>query len=50
MLEYLSPNDGNISDAARAFGINSPVVHDILGDLTTGDPKDRPREPVRYEV
>ena len=30
VLQYLKSNGGNISDAARVFGINRPVVHDIL--------------------
>ena len=30
MLEYLKSNGGNVSEAARVFGINRPVIYDIL--------------------
>jgi len=31
VIEYLSSNGGNISDCAQAFGIQRPVIYDILG-------------------
>ena len=31
VLEYLKTNGRNMSNAARVFGINRPVVYDILG-------------------
>jgi len=45
VLEYLKTNNGNISDAARVFGITRPVVYDILEKQAEGDLKDRPRVP-----
>ena len=45
VLEYLKTNGGNISDAARAFGITRPVVYDILEKEAEGDLGDRSREP-----
>ncbi len=47
VLEYLKTNGGNISDAARVFGINRPVVYDILSKQGTGDLRDRSRVPKR---
>jgi transposase len=45
VLEYLKTNGGNISDAARVFGINRTVVYDILEKEAEGDLTDRPRVP-----
>lgn len=45
VLEYLRTNEGNISDAARVFGINRTVVYDILKKEFEGDLKDRSRVP-----
>jgi transposase len=45
VLQYLKTNGGNISDAARVFGINRSVVYDILSKQAAGDPKDRSRVP-----
>ena len=45
VLEYLKTNGGNISDAARVFGITRPVVYDILKKQAEGDLRDRPRVP-----
>jgi transposase len=45
VLEYLKTNGGNISDAARVFGINRSVVYDILEKQAEGDLKDRSRVP-----
>ena len=47
ILEYLRTNGGNISDAARVFDINCPVVYDILRKQKGGNLKDRPRTPKR---
>jgi transposase len=47
VLEYLRTNGGNISDAARVFGINRSVVYDILTKQAEGDLKDRSRVPKR---
>ena len=47
VLQYLKNNGGNISDATRVFGINRPVVCDILSKQATGDLRDRPRIPKR---
>jgi len=45
VLEYLKTNGRNIADAARVFGINRPVVYDILKKQTEGDLRDRSRSP-----
>lgn len=45
VLEYLKTNGRNISDAARAFGINRSVVYDILRKQQEGDMRDRSRVP-----
>jgi transposase len=45
VLEYLKTNGGNIADAARVFGINRPVVYDILKKQAEGDLRDRSRAP-----
>lgn len=45
VLEYLKSNGRNIADAARVFGINRPVVYDILRKQAEGDLTDRPRIP-----
>jgi transposase len=45
VLEYLKTNGRNISEAARVFGINRPVVYDILKKQAEGDLKDRLRIP-----
>lgn len=45
VLEYLKTNRGNIAGTARAFGINRPVVYDILKKQKEGDLKDRSRRP-----
>ena len=47
VLEYLKSNGGNISHAARMFGINRRVVYDILCKQATGDLRDRSRVPKR---
>ena len=33
VLQYLKSNGGNISHAARVFGINRPVVYNILSSV-----------------
>jgi transposase len=43
--EYLKTNGGNISDAARVFGISRSVVYDILKKQAEGDLRDRSRVP-----
>src|SRR3990172_10301437 len=45
VLEYLKTNGGNISAAAEVFGINRPVVYDILKKESEGDLSDRSRAP-----
>ncbi|MBM3209689.1 helix-turn-helix domain-containing protein, partial [Candidatus Shapirobacteria bacterium] len=55
ILEYLKTNSRpalrfggrgrNITETARAFGINRPVVYDILRKEKEGDLKDRSRTP-----
>lgn len=45
VLEYLKTNKGNIADAARVFGIQRPVVYDIIKKAKEGDLKDRSRAP-----
>ena len=47
VLEYLKTNGHNIADAARAFGINRPVVYHILRKRKEGDLQDRPKTPKR---
>ena len=39
LIEYLSTNKGNISDAARTFGIQRTVVYDILKKKKEGGSK-----------
>jgi len=45
VIEYLKTNGHNIADTAKVFGINRPVVYDILKKNKEGDLKDRPRIP-----
>ena len=45
VLEYLKGNGGNVSDAARVFGINRPVVYDIQRKQREGDLLDRSKAP-----
>ncbi len=45
VVEYLKTNGHNISNAAQAFGINRPVVYDIVKKEREGDLKDRSRTP-----
>jgi len=45
VLEYLKSNNHNIANAARIFGVNRPVVYDILEKEKEGDLKDRSRRP-----
>jgi len=45
VLEYLKSNGGNISDASRVFGINRPVVYDIMRKQKQGDLSDRSKAP-----
>lgn len=45
VLEYLKTNRGNIAETTRLFGINRPVVYDILGKTQEGDLKDRSKAP-----
>jgi transposase len=47
VIEYLSTNKGNISDAARVFGLQRTVVYDILKKKKEGDLRDRSRAPLR---
>jgi len=45
VLEYLKTNKGNIALTARTFGIQRPVVYDILKKGKEGNLKDRPKIP-----
>jgi len=45
VLEYLKNNNHNISEAASIFGINRPVVYDIIKKEREGDLKDRSKVP-----
>ena len=47
VLQSLDTNGGNVADAARLFGINRPVVYDILKKQGEGDLRDRSRAPKR---
>jgi putative transposase len=47
VLEYLKSNRANISEAARIFGVNRPVIYDILSKQRQGDLKDRSKRPRR---
>jgi len=46
VIEYLKTNKGNISEAARIFGIQRTVVYDILKKKEEGNLKDRSRTPL----
>lgn len=45
VLEYLKTNEGNVADAARVFGINRPVIYDILRKQQEGSLLDRSHTP-----
>ena len=45
VLEYLKANGGNVAEVARVFGIQRPVVYDILGKEKNGDLADRSKAP-----
>ena len=45
VLEYLKSNGGNVSEAARVFGINRPVIYDIKRKQQEGDLQDRSKAP-----
>jgi len=45
VLEYLKTNGGNISTTAKVFGINRPVIYDILKKESEGDLSDRSKAP-----
>ena len=47
VLAYLGTNGGNVSDAARTFGITRPVIYDIQRKEAEGDLTDRSRAPRR---
>lgn len=47
VLEYLQTNGRNIADTARIFGIQRPVVYDILRKQEEGDLSDRSKTPKR---
>lgn len=46
VIEYLSSNKGNISDASKVFGIRRTIVYDILKKKKKRDLKDRFRAPL----
>ena len=45
VLEYLKTNGGNVSATASVFGINRPVIYDILRKQDSGDLNDRSKTP-----
>jgi len=45
VLEYLKSNGHNVSRTANMFGINRPVVYDILNKEREGNLKDRSKRP-----
>src|SRR3990170_5919435 len=45
VIEYLKTNGGNISEAAKVFGVNRPVVYDIIAKQREGNLKDRSKAP-----
>ena len=45
VIEYLSSNGSNISQAAAVFGIQRAVVYDILKKQQEGDLTDRNKAP-----
>jgi len=45
VLGYLKTNNHNISEAASIFGINRPVVYDIIKKEKEGNLRDRPKVP-----
>lgn len=45
VLEYLRSSGHNIAKTAAVFGINRPVVYDIIRKERAGDLQDRPRVP-----
>jgi len=45
VLEYLKTTNHNISEAASIFGINRPVVYDIIKKEKEGDLRDRSKVP-----
>lgn len=45
VLEYLRANGGNVAEVARIFGIQRPVVYNILSKDTDGDLTDRSKAP-----
>lgn len=47
VLEYLKTNEENVSDTATVFGINRPVIYDILRKQREGDLTDRSKAPHR---
>ena len=47
VLDYLASCGHNIAATARAFGITSPVIYDILVKQRQGDLRDRSRAPKR---
>ena len=50
VIEYLKTNKGNISEAARVFGIQRTVVYDILKKEGEGDLRDRSRAPLHSPI
>lgn len=45
VLEYLKANGGNVAEVARIFGIQRPVIYDILRKQGEGDLTDRSKAP-----
>ena len=46
VLEYLKTNGGNVTDTALVFGVNRPVIYDILQKQAEGDLTDRSKVPI----
>jgi transposase len=46
VVEYLNSSDGNISDCAKAFGVQRPVVYDILRKHSEDNLCDRSKAPI----
>jgi putative transposase len=47
VFDYLRANGHNVAEAARLFGVNRPVIYDILRKEAEGDLRDRPKTPHR---
>lgn len=48
VLEYLKTNKRNVAQTAKVFGINRPVVYDIIKKQKEGNLKDRSKRPKTF--